>query len=87
MTAPLMLHGVSHNYLSFCVNAPSYRTLVGTLENFVPGETIRLSLPLTPGESAPVCNDYRRLHTHQGEPRADIAAQHAKLSGVYEVVE
>lgn len=85
--APLLPHGVSEHHWSFCVTVPGYRTLIGSLGDLVSGEALRLILPLTSGESAPVCDDYRGLHTHRGAPRADIAAQNAKLSGVYEVVE
>lgn len=82
---PFLPHGVAEHHWTFCVSVPAYRTLIGSLENLVPGETVKLTLPLTPGESSPVCSDYRSLSTHQGKPREDITAQNAKLRGVYEV--
>lgn len=89
-TAPLLLHGVSYPYLSFCVAAPGYRTLVGTLEDLTPGELVTLTLPLRLGESLAVCEDFRRVYVESlgsDARRDDIAAQSGKLRGVYEVTD
>lgn len=58
ITAPFVLHGVSYSYLSFCVSAPGYRTLIGTLADLEPGRPLTFTLPLSPGESFAVCDDF-----------------------------
>ncbi len=85
ITSPFVLHGVSYSYLSFCVSAPGYQTLIGTLSDLEPGQPLTLILPLSPGESVAVCDDFDEVRFSSGERREDIAAQNGKFSSIYEV--
>jgi hypothetical protein len=81
---PLALHGVSEYEHKLCVEAEGYRTLLVTLVA-LPGDTIRLDLPLTAGDTFKVCGSYDTLSYHSGVPRPDVAAQHESVRGAYEI--
>jgi hypothetical protein len=83
---PLMLHGVPVYEHSVCIEAQGYRTLVMFLR-VVPGDDLRLSVPLSAGESLGVCQDYSGLRFHGGQQRPDIAVQHEHIEAAYEVTE
>jgi hypothetical protein len=83
---PFMLHGVQEYHHSLCIEMPDYRTLLMTL-NVLPGEKVKLELPLTLGESIPVCGDFETMYGHAGTPRPDIPSQHPSVQAAYEVTE
>jgi hypothetical protein len=81
---PFMLHGVQEYQHSLCIEMPDYRTLLMTL-NVLPGEKVKLELPLTSGESFSVCGDFEKVYGHPGTPRPDITNQHPSIQAAYEV--
>ncbi len=81
---PLALHGVSYFEHKLCIEAEGYLTLLVTL-TALPGEEIRLDVPLTEGSSLPICSDYKMLNHHPGTSRPDVTTQHPSLQGAYEI--
>jgi hypothetical protein len=82
---PLVPHGVPAYNWSFCVAVPTYKTVIGTVSSVEPGATVQITLPLHPGETHPVCEDYARLSNHPGTRRAEVEFSGADVHGVYEV--
>jgi hypothetical protein len=80
---PLALHGVKYFQHQLCLQTPGYRPLLVTLVT-KPGDTIKLTLPLTLGQTPDVCSDYQTLNAHAGVPRPDIK-QHDSVQGAYEI--
>jgi len=82
---PLVPHGVPAYNWSFCVEAETYKTMIGTVSSVQPGETVQVTLTLQPGQSFPVCDDYARLSNHPGTPIDEVEFSGADVHGVYEV--
>jgi hypothetical protein len=82
---PLMIHGMPAYNWSFCVEAESYKTLIGTVSGVEPGERVEVHLVLHRGEPARVCADYARLSHHPGAPVAEVDFSGGRVHGVYEV--
>jgi hypothetical protein len=81
---PLLLHGVSEYQHRLCLEAQGYRSLLVTLVA-LPGDAIRLDVPLSAGESLGACSSYDTLNNHPGLPRPDITAQHESIQGAYDI--
>jgi hypothetical protein len=84
MILPLALHGVSEYEHKFCIEAQGYRNLLVTLV-VLPGDEIRLDLPLTAGDTFNICGSHDKLSHHPGVSRPDVKAQHESIQGAYEI--
>jgi hypothetical protein len=82
---PLVPHGVPAYNWYFCVEAENYRTLIGTVSDVAPGETIEITLTLRSGESLPVCADFDTMPFHSGTPVTGVDSLGGNVHGVYAV--
>jgi hypothetical protein len=84
---PLVMHGVTYYKHLLCLEARGYLPLVINFV-FLPGDEVRLDVPLSAGDGLEVCNRYESIerNAYSAVPRPDITGQHESVRGAYEVV-